>query len=107
MSRSNTVFAPVVMAVLLTCMAGPVALITWGAAGRYLPELNIESPDIAKHEPVIGPTSEQKSRRVVLIIIDGWLPVALVVLSVLCTCPPCSLSTSILTTSTLPSLAAQ
>ncbi len=59
------------MAVLLTCMAGAVALIAWAAAGRYLPELNIESPDIATHEPVLGPTSSRRSRRVVLIIIDG------------------------------------
>ncbi|MCP4446596.1 MAG: hypothetical protein GY811_14810 [Myxococcales bacterium] len=71
-SHSNKVLAPVVMALVLTMVAGAVALMGWGAADRYLSELNILSPDIAKHAPVLAETPPPRtSRRVVLVIIDG------------------------------------
>jgi hypothetical protein len=71
MDRSNNVFAPVVLALLLTVLAASAALMAWGAAERYLPELNIEAPELAKHQPELGPAPARASRRVVLVIMDG------------------------------------
>lgn len=70
-SRSNKVFAPVIMALVLTLVAATVALLAWNQVNGYLPALNIASPDIAKHTPVLSSPQTRKSRRVVVVIIDG------------------------------------
>ncbi len=59
------------MALVLTVVAGAVALLAWGAARAYLPELNIRKPAIAEYEPVLATPTPRISRRVVLVIIDG------------------------------------
>lgn len=70
-SRSSKVFAPVAVALVLTVIAGVVALLGYRETESYLPELNIQSPAIASHEPVIATPSPRLSRRVVIIIVDG------------------------------------
>tara|TARA_R110002096_G_scaffold143328_1_gene299098 strand:+ start:59884 stop:61488 length:1605 start_codon:yes stop_codon:yes gene_type:complete len=59
------------MALVLTVVAGAVALLAWGEASRYLSELNIADPAIANYEPVLSEPTPRISRRVVLVIIDG------------------------------------
>ncbi len=68
---SNNVFAPVFLALVLTTLAGSVALMAWRAADRYLPELNIHEPAIAKSAPVLGTAPPRLSKRVILVIVDG------------------------------------
>lgn len=71
MARSNHVFAPVLLALLLTFLAASAALMAWNAASHYLPELNISEPALAEHEPMLGAARARTSRRVVLVIMDG------------------------------------
>ncbi len=71
MNRSNNVFAPVLLALVLVVLASSGAIMAWGAASRYLPELNIKNPTLASHEPLLNRTSPRQSRRVILVIIDG------------------------------------
>jgi len=59
------------MALLLTLLAATVAILAWGAAGDYLPELNIRHPDIEDHPPLLGTAPSKKTRRVILVIVDG------------------------------------
>lgn len=71
MPRSTNVFAPVLVAILLTVIAATVALLAKSTASEYLSNLNQESPALAEHEPFVGFAPERKTRRVILIIIDG------------------------------------
>lgn len=81
MTKSSNVFAPVILALLLSLAVGTVATIAWRAAEDYLPSQNIEMPALAQHSPLVGraaPCRSQPdgdgsclSRRVVLVIIDG------------------------------------
>lgn len=59
------------MALVLTVIAAAVALLAWGAASRYLSELNIANPAIADHDPVLSAPTPRISRRVILVIVDG------------------------------------
>lgn len=68
---SRTVFAPVVVAVILTGLGGSMALRALHSADSFLPSLNQESPPLVAAEPVAGPPTPRLSRRVVVVIIDG------------------------------------
>ena len=71
MDRSNNVFAPVLLALLLTLLAMSAAIFAWSAAGNYLPELNVETPALAKQEPLLAKAPARASQRVILVIVDG------------------------------------
>ncbi len=71
MDRSNNVFAPVLLALLLTLLAMSAAIFAWSAAGNYLPELNVKVPALAKHEPLLAKAPARSSERVILVIVDG------------------------------------
>jgi hypothetical protein len=71
MSPSRTVFAPVVVAVILTGLGGSMALRALQSADSFIPGLNQESPPLLAVEPVASTPTPRLSRRVVIVIIDG------------------------------------
>jgi hypothetical protein len=70
-TRPNTVFAPVVAALVLVAMGASVALRAVDSADDFRPGLNQAAPPLAATMPGLGPAPARVSRRVVLVIVDG------------------------------------
>ncbi|HWM87362.1 MAG TPA: alkaline phosphatase family protein [Kofleriaceae bacterium] len=69
--RPQSVFTPVVAAVVLVAMGGTMALRALESADSFRPELNQREPPLAATLPALGPEPARVSRRVALVIIDG------------------------------------